>query len=60
MIWSTGAYPPGCTQRYVDEASPGYWDDDEQEYWESADEYDPEPEDMTEDDWRYWLEVVAR
>ena len=35
-------------------------DEDEQEYWESADEYDPEPEDMTEDDWRYWLEVVAR
>lgn len=24
---STGAYPPGCTQRDVDEAQPGYWDD---------------------------------
>ena len=24
---STGAYPPGCTQRHVDEASPGYWEE---------------------------------
>lgn len=34
-------------------------DDDERDYCESADEYDPEPEDMTDDDWRYWLEVVG-
>lgn len=59
-IWSTGAYPPGCTQRDVDETAPGYWDEDEQEYWESADEYDPEPEDMTNEDWLYWLEVVGK
>lgn len=29
---STGAYPPGCTQRDVDEAQPGYWDPPQQEY----------------------------
>jgi hypothetical protein len=58
--FSTGAYPPGCTQRHVDEASPGYWedDDDEQLYWESADEYDPEPEEMTEEDWAEWHSIV--
>jgi len=38
---------------------PEYEEEDEQEYWESADEYDPEPEDMTDDDWAYWLEVVG-
>lgn len=25
--FNTGAYPPGCTQRDVDEAQPGYWDE---------------------------------
>lgn len=54
-IWSTGAYPPGCTQRDVDEAAPGYWDEEEVE-----EEYDPEPEEMTDDDWLYWLEVVGK
>ena|SRR5215831_1707890 len=26
--FDTGAYPPGCTQRDVDMAQPGYWPDD--------------------------------
>lgn len=26
---STGAYPPGCTQRDVDMAAPGYFDEEE-------------------------------
>lgn len=26
--FNTGAYPPGCTQQMVDEAQPGYWDDE--------------------------------
>jgi hypothetical protein len=33
-------------------------DDDEQLYWESADEYDPEPEEMTEEDWAEWHSIV--
>lgn len=27
----TGGYPPGCTQRHVDEAAPGYWDEPQEE-----------------------------
>lgn len=27
--FNTGAYPPGCTQRDVDMAAPGYWDSSE-------------------------------
>lgn len=34
-------------------------DEDEQLYQESADD-DPEPEDMTDDDWEEWLEVVGK
>lgn len=33
-------------------------DEDDRLYQESAD-YDPEPEDMTDDDWDEWLEVVG-
>lgn len=29
--FNTGSYPPGVTQRDVDMAAPGYWDDDEPE-----------------------------
>lgn len=27
MTWSGWNLPPGCFDRHIDEASPGYWDD---------------------------------
>lgn len=36
--FNTGAYPPGCTQRDVDMAQPGYWDWDDDRYDEPSEE----------------------
>jgi hypothetical protein len=49
--FNTGAYPAGCTQRDVDMAQPGYWDEPDDERSEN--------EILHEEAWNAWVDLMT-